>query len=45
MQNYIAVTNTGREIEVNARSYNGAWRKANTLAGTEWIVEMSFKKV
>jgi hypothetical protein len=41
MQNFAALTNTGRVINIKARSYNAAWRKANEIAGSEWIVEMS----
>jgi hypothetical protein len=41
MKNFRAITNTGRAIEVKARTYTGAWKRANTLAGSDWIVEMS----
>jgi hypothetical protein len=43
MQNFLAITNKGREIPVKARSENSAWRKANEIAGAEWIVEIRYK--
>lgn len=44
MKTYTALTNKGRTIEVKARSYTSAWKRANDQAGSEWIVEMSYPK-
>jgi hypothetical protein len=43
MRNYLCITNKGNEISVKARSENSAWRKANEIAGAEWIVEIRYK--
>lgn len=39
---YLAITNTGRQIKVKARSENGAWVKALEISGKEWIVEIRY---